>query len=161
MYVRLYLDHNASVKVDESIVNMFNISELQLWERARENTEKILVAKGSGAMLQIFDDNYYESDMDKLMYPLVLSTKTRMYGASWICFKDKLDKFVDLIGEDFYIIPSSIHEILLVPCSYIEDPIEMKRMILEVNDAVVDPTEILSYNVYKYYRAIKDVVLVV
>ena len=161
MYVRLYLDHNTSVKVDEDIVNMFNISELQLWERARENTEKILVAEGSGAILQVFDDNYDESDMDKLMYPLVLSTKTRMYGASWICFKDKLDKFVDLIGEDFYIIPSSIHEILLVPCSYIENPIEMKRIILEVNDAVVDPTEILSYNVYKYYRAIKDVILVI
>ena len=54
------------------------------------------------------------------------------------------------LGENYYIMPSSIHEVLLVKESTGLTPDEMKRMVHEVNVSEVRPEELLSFKVFRY-----------
>jgi hypothetical protein len=51
-----------------------------------------------------------------------------------------------------YFLPSSIHEVLIVDQSFVEEPLDLfalKEAVLEVNYQVVDPSEFLSNEVYE------------
>lgn len=61
-----------------------------------------------------------------------------------VCVRTGTEK----LGYDFYIIPSSVHEILLVEKSFAEAE-ECKMIIKEVNHEAVAEDEILSYNLYE------------
>ena len=61
--------------------------------------------------------------------------------------------FANKIGGDFYILPSSTHEILLLKCNgLLEDTDAIVKMIEDVNNSEIDDTELLSYSLYKYSR---------
>ena len=60
------------------------------------------------------------------------------------------------MNGDFYILPSSIHELLAVPVSTAEIE-ELRQMVKEVNDNEVAPEEILGYEVYRYNRETGEV----
>lgn len=52
----------------------------------------------------------------------------------------------------YYVLPSSIHEVLIVDQSFVEEPLDLfalKEAVLEVNYQVVDPSEFLSNEVYE------------
>ena len=55
------------------------------------------------------------------------------------------------LGSDLYILPSSIHEILLLPVSA-GKPEELAEIVKEVNRTQVQPEERLSDSVYLYDR---------
>lgn len=83
---------------------------------------------------------------------LILSNKQHCYGTAAILDKDLMAKVEKIFDSDFYVIPSSVHELLLmrVPATLENDTAYVKDMVRNVNDTSVDSTEILSYNVYKY-----------
>ena len=54
------------------------------------------------------------------------------------------------MGGDFFLLPSSIHEVILVPDNGKMDYRELEKMVHEVNETQVRPTERLSDNVYHY-----------
>lgn len=85
---------------------------------------------------------------DELMF--VLSNKGTMFGATSILDISLLNQIYEKIG-DFYIIPSSIHEVLIVKKNN-ADPEDLNRMIREVNETQVDPTERLSDHIYQFDR---------
>ena len=58
--------------------------------------------------------------------------------------------FAKKVGRNFYIIPSSIHEVILIPDTLDMDIRYMKAMVKEVNGTEVSPDEVLSDNVYRY-----------
>lgn len=64
--------------------------------------------------------------------------------------KDFMDQAAEKIGGDFFILPSSIHEILLVPDDGQKGADELKAMVMDVNATQVSPEERLSDNVYHY-----------
>jgi hypothetical protein len=80
----------------------------------------------------------------------VLTNKTRIDGAACIVYPDLLDDFAYSIGSSFYVIPSSVHEVILVPAQGMDEAGELKRMIREVNDTQVKVEEILSYSLYYF-----------
>jgi hypothetical protein len=53
-------------------------------------------------------------------------------------------------NENFYLIPSSVHELLLLPESMVDDPASLSLMCNEVNETVVKNTEVLSNSIYRY-----------
>ncbi len=52
-------------------------------------------------------------------------------------------------NENFYLIPSSVHELLLLPESMVDDPASLSLMCNEVNETVVKNTEVLSNSIYR------------
>lgn len=80
----------------------------------------------------------------------VMSNRKNRFGAAAMLYKDALKDFSEKIDESFAIIPSSIHEVLLVPDSMDIPASELKDMLLDVNANLVRPDEILSQNIYLY-----------
>lgn len=83
----------------------------------------------------------------------VLGSKRLINGAVQMCSQQTLKKAAEVIGSDFWILPSSIHELILVPVYSIEgDAQELAEMVRDINDTQLRPYEILSYHVYRYSR---------
>lgn len=71
-----------------------------------------------------------------------------------------LQEFADRVGSDVFILPSSIHETLLIPANADMDTEYLRDMVRTVNRTKVAPDEILSDNVYYYSRLTDRVELV-
>lgn len=82
----------------------------------------------------------------------VLTTKDNMFGAGAILFKEKLREYAEILEEKkLYILPSSIHELLLVPASSGMDPKDLNSLVKDVNGSdVIQDDVFLSNNVYLY-----------
>lgn len=80
----------------------------------------------------------------------VLSNENYKYGASLLANKEVLDYAAEKVGGNFYILPSSIHEVILVREEW-GQPEELKAMVMEVNHGgIIEGGEVLSDNVYHY-----------
>ncbi len=99
-------------------------------------------------------DAMYEDEM------YVLTNKTMLNGASTMMYYGVLDSIADKIGYDLYILPSSIHELILVPVKSSYKASELKKMVCQVNNDEVSDNEILSDSVYCYSRKDKQIHLV-
>ena len=80
----------------------------------------------------------------------VLSNRQRIQGAACILYPDLLKQLAKKQENNFYILPSSIHEVILLPDKGSESPIQLKEMIAEVNRTQVAPEEVLSNNLYYF-----------
>lgn len=78
----------------------------------------------------------------------VLSNTERFYGASAILYPKILLQFARSIGQDFYILPSSVHEVLLLSKESGARRSDLNRMIQDINASQVAEEEILSDHVY-------------
>jgi len=85
----------------------------------------------------------------------VLTNESRMYGATCILYQDLLRDIADRFAQDFYILPSSVHEVILVPAEeeYLEA--SFNSMIRDVNSSQLTREEILSDHLY-YYSRLED-----
>ena len=89
---------------------------------------------------------------DNLMF--ILSNEKKTNGAAALLDNSIMQKVIEEIGDSFYILPSSIHEIIIVPNSLnIMDVAALREMVEEVNLSQVSPAERLSDNVYIYTDA--------
>ena len=72
-----------------------------------------------------------------------------MNGAATLLDKNLMGEIVETLG-DIYILPSSIHEVLIIPIRTSMEVEALHSMVCEVNDTQVAPEERLSNHVYKY-----------
>lgn len=87
----------------------------------------------------------------------VVSTKDKMWGASAMLDTNLMEKVAEKCQGDFFIIPSSVHELLAVPQTG-QTYEEMEYMIRDVNRSVVDNAEILSDRCYMFDAKLSRVV---
>ena len=88
----------------------------------------------------------------------VLSTSIRVNGAALILLPDILEKIGEKAGMDYYLIPSSIHELLIARDDGLVTPKLLKEIVYEGNrtDAVIKQEDVLSDNIYFYSRTKKS-----
>ena len=80
----------------------------------------------------------------------VVSNERGLNGAASLFYPDQMDKVAEKIGGDYYILPSSIHEQLVVPDDGNMSSVDLGNMVREVNATQVSPAERLSDEVYHY-----------
>lgn len=125
---------NSAIVTDD-LAKSFDLSEDQLYEIARENTPKML----PGIWEDISDDFYF------------LTNSFRTFGAAAMLYDGLLAKLAEILDSDLYILPSSIHEVLVLP-DHIKSARELRAIVAEANTAVVKKNEVLSDKVYLYER---------
>lgn len=81
----------------------------------------------------------------------IITNSRRLYGAAVMAHPEYFGALSEKIGNDLYILPSSIHEVIVVPAEKMR-PDELRRMVMEVNKSELDKEEFLSDNVYRYAR---------
>lgn len=90
----------------------------------------------------------------------VLSNSRGINGASCILYPEILSGFSDELNGDFYILPSSIHELILVPVVEHLGIKQLKEMVMEINQTQVPMDEVLSDEIYCYSKCKKQMILV-
>lgn len=85
---------------------------------------------------------------DDMMF--ILTNRQRMNGAALLLDRDVMDRIAQQIGQDFFIIPSSIHEVILVPQNGDMEYKDLEKMVCEVNSTQVEPQDKLSDHIYRY-----------
>lgn len=84
----------------------------------------------------------------------VAGNENKNYGAAVILYEDFFASFAEKIQSDFYILPSSVHEVILIPVENEENEISrLKDMVYEVNHTELSREEILSDSVYLFKRS--------
>lgn len=86
----------------------------------------------------------------------VLTNASRKFGAAVMLYSGKMKELADSVGSDLVILPSSLHEVMLLVDDEEKHP-QWREMVREVNRLMVEPEEVLSDNIYRYSRE-KDAV---
>lgn len=141
----------GNIKITNKILEMWGISVEELDNQAMNNMKADgYQVKGMRRMLQescpeMIDDIGEEED--EMMY--VLTNKEKYFGAAGILFCAEL--FQEVIGKNnFYILPSSVHELILVKDDEGCDMQGLSAMVRCVNEEQVDMDERLSDHAYYY-----------
>lgn len=145
----------ATILIYNAHAKLWGVSEEELYEAASQNTPNLCgyELKGIKQVLgEIMQGENVPEECADIIPLYVLTNRNRTDGAACILYRNLLKDFSDALGCGFYIIPSSIHEVLLFPAGSTDDRGELKEMIKEINDAQVPDEEILSYSLYYYDR---------
>ena len=78
----------------------------------------------------------------------IVTNHQKLYGAAEILSPYTIDRLVESVGDSFWIIPSSVHEVIVYPDNG-EDPERFRRIIKSMNE-LLNPNEVLSNNVWKF-----------
>ncbi|NLZ80808.1 MAG: hypothetical protein GX913_03260 [Clostridiales bacterium] len=159
----------ATVLIRHEHMDLWNITENQLYEEAKKNTPLLFKEQLQDIEDVIreflseeypykdtsddFEDLLDEASEKTTMY--VLTNEERINGAAAILYDNLLSTFADEIEQNLYILPSSIHEVILVPATREVTQIELEKMVLEVNTNEVSEGERLSNHVYFFDRVQK------
>ncbi len=82
----------------------------------------------------------------------VLTNQEKRFGAAAMLYSARIGELAGQLESDLLILPSSIHEVLLVPDHCGQDYAFYRQMVDEVNRTHVEPEEVLSYGLYRYCR---------
>lgn len=88
----------------------------------------------------------------------VLSNEKGINGASCILYPEVLSNFASELNNDFFILPSSVHELILVPFEEHLGTKQLKEMVMEINQTQVPLDEVLSDEIYCYSRVEKQMI---
>lgn len=80
----------------------------------------------------------------------VITNTERSNGAAVIFQPGIMDEVAQVLGEDFHVLPSSTHEVIIVPESLGMPLYEMNSMIMNINETEVRPEDRLSDEAYHY-----------
>lgn len=142
--------------INNSLAKNIDLDTDELFELAKANTRRLLPPKMVTLKNALKAMNAPKDLLDNTPeYPVfVLSNIYCVEGAAYIAFDDILSKIKNKFNENFYILPSSINEVLIIPESFVT-PDFVKEMIRNVNTTVLDKTDMLSDNIYFYDSAIR------
>lgn len=145
----------ATIPITHELIQLWDVSVDEVQQCAFCNAPSLLPASFKPMQIvidELMGTNYSEQEaIEDLMF--VLTNSLRSFGAACILYDGMLDKIREEIGENFYILPSSIHEMIIVPESNSPSREHLNEMITEVNQTQVDEEEFLSECVYYYDRA--------
>lgn len=148
---------SATILIHNHHLAFWHITKDDLYALAMENTPKLLaydlknmteVLKG--LLKTEFSASFDSSSNDFPMY--VLSNRSKLNGSGCILYKNLLSDFSRKLNSDLYILPSSIHEVLIIPAKKAASAEELSDMVKEVNATQLSNEEILSDHVYYFCR---------
>ena len=156
----------GSMIVNEHIMKLWDISTDELDAIAWINTKRMYPSRlmSMFEILQELCGGEMDEMQDCLAKPTmyVLSNVNKVNGAVYIADSDALAMVADELGDDYVVLPSSRHEVIIVPLKQIDDNdyTYLKEMVYEINRKEVDVEDFLSDNIYKYIRAEKELRLI-
>lgn len=144
----------ATVLVRKEHLEIWGLTEAQLFDEAKKNTPILLPYQFCPMRKLLREICPYAVDEgeeeEESLY--VLSNKLRSFGAASMLYEGILEKVGQKLGENYYILPSSIHEVIVVPESKSPVKQDLKEMVREINETQVEEEEVLSDRVYYFSR---------
>ena len=146
---------NGMIPIYRSHLDAWKVTDRELLECAMKNTpalfpyEIIPMQNALEDMIRELPEEMREEILCKISM-VILTNSRKTYGACSILYPGVLERMAKRMGGDFYMIPSSVHEFLLMPREQERGDEELKEMIAEVNRTEVSAEEVLSDHLYLY-----------
>lgn len=156
---------SATILVHNAHLKIWNISEKDLFDIACINTPRLHKYEINNIKDVIYElmsmDGMMDCglEQDTIIPMYVLSNKNRIHGAACMLYPDLIKDFSTAVNKNLFIIPSSIHEVLLLPVDDMADSDHIKDMVKEVNSTQLEVEEILSDSLYYYDRSVNEIVV--
>ena len=144
---------DGTARVTNAMCDAYGIDYDELMETAVANTFKddgFEIRSMSGILYDMSGREEYQNGPDM---PFVVTSRDLHYGAAAIANLSLLSAYAEWMDDSYYILPSSVHEILLIPVGMAPMPAaDLKDMVTAINAAEVAPDEVLSDHVYIFNR---------
>ncbi|MBE5936211.1 MAG: hypothetical protein E7262_10610 [Lachnospiraceae bacterium] len=159
------------VKVTKDMCKGWGITEEEFRDKAMANMKndgyaiRTMKSVIQGIMLEnnfgidsrdLVFENMLDSLDDSKAGMYVLSNRCNHYGAAGILYKEVLEQFAETCNSDFYILPSSLHELILLPVEEELQCEELNEMVRQINEEQVAMEDVLENHVYYYERLRKS-----
>ena len=158
---------SMSVPVTNQLMETWGVTQEELHELAKANQDELTPStfKSMNEVMtemmipQMMNDMGLDREaaqemVESMMPPedkmFVLSNEQKLNGAAALLDDKMMDQIAEKVGGDFYILPSSVHEVLIVPADAGMDLKDLEAMVQEVNETQVAPQDRLSDHVYQY-----------
>ncbi|MGP1612209.1 MAG: DUF5688 family protein [Catonella sp.] len=134
------------VHITNEVAEQLGIAGDELWNIAKKNTPKLLKAEIIPMSNFIpYNDRY---DEEEEMY--IICNNKKIGGAGVILYDKILEELSSKLQSDLYILPSSIHETIIISDEGDKDISALQDMVRSINNTVVSTEDILSDNIYHY-----------
>ena len=152
-------DGIASVSIRKEHLMLWQQCEEDVYAIALQNTRQedisfVSITNEISAMLSeeeremLLDDE--RMSMESPLF--VLTNEAKLFGAVYMFLPEVMDEIADEKGDDLYILPSSIHEILILKTSELDDLPRLQHMVQDINEMQVPIEQRLSNHVYRYSK---------
>lgn len=162
-------DGIGTVRITEEHQQNWEVSVDELFKLASENTRRLfpaVIRPMEDIVFDLMGQNHLEEEFEfhphnSNMY--VLTNAKGINGATSLLYQGVLEEFARKLDCDFYILPSSIHEVILVPqvknetMDFMNARQRLEEMVREINETQVAVEEVLSDTVYEYSQ-IKELI---
>ena len=154
------LEHGQA-KVSLDMLKAWGVTQEAAYEAALENlpaAELMSIEDKLRGIMRASGMSEEDIDMQLSFMPdgqagmYCLTNPEGAWGAAELLKPGVLEAATEQLGGDFFIIPSSVHEVLLVRADGGQDAESLKEMICEVNATQVAPDEVLSDHPYFYTK---------
>lgn len=157
----------ASTMVTNQMMDSFGITADQLHQDALANSENLFPARveSMGAVMRrmmgadMLASGMSQEDVDMMMDSMgiddsnpmtVVSNDQSINGAAVMFYPGQMDKIAEQMQGDYFVLPSSVHEMLVIPDTGDFQHEELKAMVTEINATQVEPKDRLTDEVYHY-----------
>lgn len=169
-YVDVNNDGTATIPITDSLMAAWGLGDSVeiLYEVADENKPKMSLVSMAEAIVNMMSD--MDIEIKKLMsgneemtneeyrtaliesqadlIPMYVWRCGETFGASCMIYPDAVKEVQEKVGDMFYILPSSCHELIVLPYSEEYTVSDLKEMIVQVNASELDPKDVLSNHPY-------------
>lgn len=149
----------GSILITNSHMEMWKSSTAELLRLAQVNTPRLYpwACYSMQDILQEIDGGRHPEgkelfqEISGIEIPMrVLSNVKRTHGAACMIYPEVLRKLTEECRESFYILPSSVHEVIFLKNLKTGSEEALRKMIAEINRTQVAPEEVLSDQLYCY-----------
>ncbi|MBR0341519.1 MAG: hypothetical protein IJH64_04640, partial [Oscillospiraceae bacterium] len=139
------LGDDYSIVVNNSMAEEYDI--IDLFDTAEENMRKLYPAQLISLEGAIFGDtrNILDGTDEDIegVYTLMIG-EGHGFGASTLAYKGVAERVRNLLGSGYFILPSSLHEVIILKDDGTARASDLKDMVVQANRSVVEPTDVLS-----------------
>lgn len=144
-YLYVKINENASIKLTYSLSETFEINKKIAWETAKNNTfSKTVIVSMAEKLHELMGQ-----EMEGVPVQYIVTNTKNFRGASAILDMEALRELAQRLDvSKFIVLPSSIHEMIIVPDDGECNIEELSRMVQEINQTQVEPEERLTDRAY-------------
>ena len=155
IHLESFSDENgrSCVVVSKPLMEMYGIDEKQLFADAEKNSlanEPIVFTPLGDMIKSLIESEELPSPEEAGIVTYIATNKSGFQGAAVAGYPDFAEKAAETIGGSFYMIPSSVHEFILIKDDGMPKAKDLNAMIKNVNETVLEPRDILSAQCYHY-----------
>lgn len=148
----------GTIQIRNSHMELWGVDTQELWRAAQQNTKRLCPPECCSMerlMMEMvggcaFDEPAGDLPENMGIPMYVLTNRERVFGASVILYDKYLDRIAESLGSSFYLLPSSIHEVILLPKQNGDDGGRLQEIVREVNEKELERQDILSDSIYYY-----------